>query len=339
MSDVENGIAAYERENSLRALHRDSGLWDNTLLERYATRQDLVAFVDETHRATPAGDVGYYGMSVVVFHADELPEIRRDLESIAGGGFWHSKEAFKDSFKRPRIGEMNEYIASRTAMPAIVFDVRGHEIADAQERAVRDVCLDRALRVLDAEGINDVVLDQFHESERHNVQLDQAIITSLRATGAVDEGMWMHHARMSEEHALWTADTVAWSVQRHHFGQQDRDSQHVAPLRDQLREIHAETGRSRPLPTAARVDLTGPEGRRPRRAPVYSLAQRVDAARVAAARPTTAEKPAGRGVAGQPVAARGNGRQQEQPPARPRQDPDMPKAPPVQRPEGPSRSL
>ena len=145
-SEVEDGIGEHLWREELRARHRDSGLWDDTLLERYTTRQDLVAFVDETHRATEDGQVGYYGLSAVVFHADDLPEIRRDLEEIAGGTFWHSKEAVKDQRLRGRIGDMNEYIAAKTAMPVVVFDVRDHEITEAQERAVRDVCLRGALR-------------------------------------------------------------------------------------------------------------------------------------------------------------------------------------------------
>lgn len=124
---------------------------------------------------------------------------------------------------------MNEYIAEKAERPAIIFDVRDHEIGPAEERGARDVCLGQALRHLSEQGINDVVLDQFSRIEQHNVQLDQAVLASLRATGAVDPEMWMHHARMSEEHALWRAYTVAWSVQRHYFGRQDWDSQHLAP--------------------------------------------------------------------------------------------------------------
>lgn len=312
MSDVEDGITEHLRQQELRAEHRASGLWDDTLLERYATRQDLVAFVDETHRATADGEVGYYGLSAVVFHADDLPEIRRDLEEIAGGTFWHSKEAFKEQRLRGRIGDMNEYIAAKTAMPAIVFDVRGHEITEAQERPVRDVCLKGALRVLDEQGITDAVLDNFPQSQQRNVSLDQAILHELREKGEVSEQMWMHHARMSEEHALWSADTVAWSVQRHHFGLQARDSQHVAPLSGRLQEVHALTGKRRELMMPPRADLAGRQGQRERRAPIHSLAQRVREVRAETI------SPAGRSAV-KPL--------------------DMPKAPPIQGPEGPSRSL
>lgn len=313
MSEVEDGIDEHLRREELRARHRDSGLWDDTLLERYTTRQDLVAFVDETHRATEDGQVGYYGLSAVVFHADDLPEIRRDLEEIAGGTFWHSKEAVKDQRLRGRIGDMNEYIAAKTAMPVVVFDVRDHEITEAQERAVRDVCLRGALRTLDEQGITDVVLDNFPQAQQRNVRLDQAIVHELRERGEVSEQMWMHHGRMSEEHALWSADTVAWSVQRHHFGTKARDSQHVAPLSGHLQEVHALTGKKRELRTAMRADLVGREGQRERRAPIHSLAQRVQQLRAQGSSPVS------------------------RPAAAPRLD--APKAPPVQGPEGPSRSL
>lgn len=312
MSELEQGIAEHLRQEQLRGRHRSSGLWDDTLLDRYATRGDFVAFMDETHRSTTTGDVAYYGLSAVVFHADDLPEIRRDLESIAGGNFWHSKEAFKDQRLRGRIAEMNEYIADRAALPAIIFDVRDHDISDVEERGARDVCLGRALRVLNEEGIRDVVLDQFAHIERHNVPLDQAILSGLRAAGTVDPAMWMHHARMSEEHALWSADAVAWSVQRHYFGQQDRDSQHVAPLRGHLREVHAQTGTPRQFEGAVPVAAARPDGRRERTAPIHRLARQID--RLRGGSPSAGATPPAAG-------------------------PDTPKAPPTWRPEGPSRSL
>lgn len=315
MSELEPGIAAHLRQEQLRSRHRNSGLWDDTLLDRYATRGDFVAFMDETHRATPTGDVAYYGLSAVVFHADDLPEIRRDLEEIAGGNFWHAKEAFKDQRLRDRIGQMNEYIAERAALPAIVFDVRDHDISDVEERGARDVCLGRALRTLDEEGIRDVVLDQFAHVERHNVALDQAILSGLRAAGTVDPAMWMHHARMSEEHALWSADTVAWSVQRHYFGQQDRDSQHVAALRGHLREVEAQTGAPRQFEDLPKTTAARPDGRRERTAPIYRLAKQVEILRNRKNPPGPESGP-----------TRGDGT-------------DTPKNPPVRGPEGPSRSL
>lgn len=41
MSDVEGELDKQVRLDQLRDRHRDSGLWDETLVERYATRQDL----------------------------------------------------------------------------------------------------------------------------------------------------------------------------------------------------------------------------------------------------------------------------------------------------------
>lgn len=305
-----------EEQLEVEARHRAhlaSGLRDEALLARYSRQPDLVAFVDETHRSTPSGDKGYYGISAVVFHAEELPQIRQDLTEIAGGPYWHSKDAFKDARQRPKIAEMNQYIADRAAMPAIVFEVRNYEVTDRNERGLRDICLDRALRELDSEQIRDVVLDDFPRTMGHQRKMDEAVLTRLRARELVDEGMWMRHARMGDEAALWSADTVAWSAQRHAFGTQLRDSAHLAPLRGKLREIHAETGRQRMLTAPSPLRTIGPSGRTERPAPIYSMANQVEAAR----------------------------RTAKAPPARPRSAtfPETPKAPPTQGPEGPSRSL
>lgn len=320
MSDVEKALAEQHEQNVLRAAHRNSGLWDDPLLERYVNRRDLVAFMDETHRALPNGQLGYYGMSAVVFHADDLPEIRRDLETIAGGSFWHAKEAAKSARDDYRIADMSSYIASRSDLPVMVFDMRPQEITESQERPVRDDCLRRAMQVLDEQGVTDVVLDQFPARFQHNVQLDQAVLRSLKATGAVDDQMWMHHARMSEEHALWSADTVAWAVQRHNYGTRASDSRHVAPLSGRLQEVHARSGVRVDLTTAPRADLAGSEGRVRRGAPITSMNDRLNAARRRAQ--------AGPGARSPRVVPGGQASRL-----------DMPKAPPIQGPEGPSRSL
>lgn len=319
MSDVERVLEVHLEEQRFRAEHRDSGLRDEVLLDRYAVQQDLVAFLDETHRSTPQGDAGYYGLSAVIFDSRDLPEIRRGLEHIAGGDFWHSKEAAKDQLTRGRIGDMNEFIAERSPMPIIVFDVRTTELTPEAERAARDLCLQRALRVLDREGIHDVVLDQFHHSEQHNVQLDHGVLSRLRATDQVDDSMWMHHAKMGEEHALWTADTVAWSVQRHYFGTRHWDSQHVAPLRGHLREIHAGTGVPSRLEIPSRTQLAGPSGRHERTSPIHRLNRQIENLRAGQGRRPSLPRRTAPGAAA---------------PA-----PDTPKAPPAWGPEGPSRSL
>lgn len=282
MNDVEGELNKQVRLDQLRDRHRDSGLWDETLVERYATRQDLVAFMDETHRVTSAGDQGYYGMSAVVFHADDLPELRREMEEIAGSTRWHAKEAARRPDKAPTIARMNECIADKSAFPVIVFEVRGHEIEGVEERAVRDICLERALKRLDSEGITDVVMDAFPAQFAQQMTQDQAVVERLRGTGGVDDGMWMHHASMAKEHALWSADSVAWSVQRHHFGERGRDSAHIEPLRGKVREIHAYTGAEQLIPIPSRMRVVPPFGNETRNAPIYDLNARVQASRQAA---------------------------------------------------------
>lgn len=308
MSEPNAAIQAHLEEQVKREQHRASGLWDDVLLDRYATRRDFVAFMDETHRALPDGQLGYYGISAVVFHADDLPKIRRDLETIAGGSFWHAKDIAKNAREAHRVADMASYIASESALPVMVFDMRPEEITENQERSVRDECLRRALQVLDEQMVTDVVLDQFPDRLKHNVQLDQAVLHSLKGAGAVDAHMWMHHARMSEEHALWSADTVAWAVQRHNYGSYASDSRHAAPLSGQLREVHARSGVSVQLTTAPTADLASPRGQVRRSAPILSMNARLNEAR---RRAQAARAPQA----------------------------DMPKAPPVQRLEGPSRSL
>ena len=115
--------------------------------------------------------------------------------------------------------------------------------------------------------------------------------------------------------ALWSADTVAWSVQRHYFGQQDRDSQHVAALRGHLREVEAQTGAPRQFDDLPKTTAARPGGRRERTAPIYRLAKQVEILRNRRSPPGPESGP-----------TRGDG-------------PATPKNPPTRGPEGPSRSL
>ena len=210
-------------------VHRDSGLWDETLAERYARNPDLVALVDETHRNRTDPDAGYYALSAVVFHADDLPALRRAAHEIAQGSYWHAKDFAKSPCKSPRIAQLNAYAAKHSALPVTVFQVKLEQIDRMEERAVRDQCLTGLLKHLNEEGIYDVVADSFPASLAHEQGRDQYVLEDLRAQRDVDARMWLYHARMGEEPALWVADSVAWSMQRHYFGEREGDSAHLAP--------------------------------------------------------------------------------------------------------------
>lgn len=259
--------------------HDRSGLADRTLMDRYVERRDLVAFVDETHRQAESGKSAYYGLAVTVFHADDLPEIRIDLRAIAGNTYWHATEAYQDLEQRGTIAQVNQYVAERTALPVAVFEVRNRNFSPADERAVRDACLDQTLRALDREFVTDVVMETFTASEAHNVDQDQFVLKKLRGAGVVSDEMWIHHASTGKERALWAPDAVAWSLQRHHFGQREGDSTHIAPLAGTLREVHAFTGAERVFPVVSPKAHT--DRRAARAMPLGALAAKVETARAA----------------------------------------------------------
>lgn len=302
---------------ALEQAHRTSGLRDETLIARYRDRRDLVAFLDETHRTLTNGKT-YYAMSAVVFHSDDLPALRDRFHDIAGGTFWHSVEAYRNPEMRPKIVEMSKEINARSALPIAVFDITTDNIAKQRtERAVRDRVLAQALKALDREGITDVVLDSFPADQARNIAADSRLLTRLRANGAVSDAMWLHHARMGDEHALWSADVVAWSVQRHVFGQEMRDSRFISPFAGRFQHVDAVTGQpiQTPIPQPSRMRM--PQGATVRALPFVTLDQRTQAARQASTLAAAAKDAAQHDILEGGIA----------------------KAPPIQGPKGPSQSL
>ncbi|MGQ4510702.1 hypothetical protein ACUH9X_08195 [Dermabacteraceae bacterium P13147] len=253
--------------------HRESGLLDEVLVDRYAHKGDLVAFIDETHRTTDRGELSYYGLSAVIFHADDLPEIRKELDAISGRGYWHAKEEHRRSHRWDDIERMSAYINEKAAKPIIIFDLKKGDLPEeADERKMRDYVLNSTLKHLNEEGIRDVVLDAFPKELSHNAEADKEILTRLQWNGSVDADMWMHHARMGEEHVLWSADTVAWAIQRSEFGWRENDSRFIAPLAPNLHHLHARTGLNVPpvvKPEAARRE------NQDRRPPVLDMQARI----------------------------------------------------------------
>ncbi|MBV7411450.1 hypothetical protein KRX56_01670 [Dermabacteraceae bacterium TAE3-ERU27] len=261
--------------------HLASGLLDETLLTRYSHVPDLVAFIDETHPSTDGGEVTYYGLSAVIFHADNLPEIRKELEAISGRGYWHAKDEFRRPGQKRKddIERMAAYINEKAAKPIVVFDLKKGELSEgADERKMRDYVLRSMLKHLNDEGIRDVVLDTFPKALSHNVEADKAILTRLQWDGSVDADMWIHHAQMRKEHALWAADTVVWAAQRSELGKREGDSRFIAPLAPNLHHMQARTGLKVPpvvQPEAVR------EANQKRRPPIFDMPTRIRQAREA----------------------------------------------------------
>ncbi|MGQ4495495.1 hypothetical protein ACUH95_00560 [Dermabacteraceae bacterium P13101] len=314
-----NDPRAQSEINAAMQAHRESGLLDEVLVDRYAHKGDLVAFIDETHRTTDRGELSYYGLSAVIFHADDLPQVRRDLEEIAEGKTWHAKDMYKISSRRESIERMAAYINEKAAKPIVVFDLKKGDLAqEADERKMRDEVLRSTLKHLNDEGIRDVVLDAFPARLKHNAEADALLLLSMKTDDQVDKAMWMHHARMGEEHALWSADTVAWAIQRSEFGWRENDSRFIAPMTPNLHHAHARTGLNVPpvvRPEAAR------RANQDRRPPVLDMQARIRQAKekLEKARRDSAAK---RGI-------------NTQPPAR---NLARPIAPPATRREGPTQS-
>lgn len=222
------------------------------------------AFVDESYRLPDQfqrGDIGFYEMTAVILEKSRFAELRDSLRALAGGNYWHTTEAFKDSPSSIRrmvdfVIEASEWNIVSVATP-IADGNDGLQSARAQ---VLSSLVTETTRGNGVHAVRGLVADNIRAvgSPTH----DQATMHRLRGAGNVSRHVQLRHARQGEEPLLWTADVTAWAIRRNLAV---ADGTYVVPLLDaeKLTTIEAQTGRPLVMkhpPTAAARS----RGQRPR---------------------------------------------------------------------------
>ncbi len=189
----------------------------------------MVAFIDESYRA-PSQAIGggsFYLLTAVLFPRAHLDAIRTSLETLSGGGRWHTTDEAQTELGRERIIKMSAQIAKCGAVVVAIQD--SIPAGDKNAEAARERCFEVLLSQLCGSGSLDpdglVVFERRRDSHQRNS--DNATIRSLRREGRIPQSLLVHPASPADETLLYAPDIAAWALRRAHTHD---ESQFIDPI-------------------------------------------------------------------------------------------------------------
>ncbi len=116
----------------------------DTLAEAYTRTRGPVAYLDESYQApdpviTTANT--FYIFTAVVVHHEDMDELRKGLEDIAGGRYWHTRDALAATKGRQQTEDMLGFLADGSEACVIAHrvpvDATDHDAEQARRACYR----------------------------------------------------------------------------------------------------------------------------------------------------------------------------------------------------------
>lgn len=187
------------------------------LVRAYANTAGAVAYLDETFHHGAAGADCFYVFTAVVVERAEMVDLRGELETIAGGSFWHTSDELLTEEGRKKAARMLDFLGKGPEVCVISHHTR---VADGDEdlEGARRACL-RGLAGKLSAGTDPVggridlmVLEE--RNPRNLSNLDRKNITVMRREGLIHRSMLAVLISPKFEHLLWLPDLVASAYRR-----------------------------------------------------------------------------------------------------------------------------
>lgn len=211
----------------------------DTLAEAYTRTRGPVAYLDESYQApdpviTTANT--FYIFTAVVVHHEDMDELRKGLEDIAGGRYWHTRDALAATKGRQQTEDMLGFLADGSEACVIAHrvpvDATDHDAEQARRACYRGMAMELARG---AEGKWDpvelLVLEQRNQKNFRNK--DRKNHSELVAEAKIPRHTRQIQVSPSLERLLWLPDVVSMAFRRtltHH----DRTSTLFEIVKDQV---------------------------------------------------------------------------------------------------------
>lgn len=178
-----------------------------------------VAFLDESYREINEheGESPFYLFTAVVVVPSDMAAMRKELQVIAGGGYWHTTEALQKEGGREKALQMLGYLAEGSD-PCVVAKHVSIDPIDVTLEDARAACLKALAIALTSEDnawgeqSNLLVLERRKNSTDRN--RDEKTFKDAKTAGLLPRNATMFQASPSFEKLLWLADVVSSAVRR-----------------------------------------------------------------------------------------------------------------------------
>lgn len=190
------------------------------LKDAYARTRGPVAYLDESYQAPdPVVSPGktFYIFTAVVVHPEDMDELRKGLETIAGGTWWHTNKALLATEGRQKTRHMLEFLADGSEACVIAHQVPV-EASDHDAEQARRACY-RGMAVELAHGsegkwdpVELLVLEERNQKNFRNK--DRKNHSELVTEAKVPRQTRQLQISPSFERLLWLPDVVSMAYRR-----------------------------------------------------------------------------------------------------------------------------
>lgn len=208
---------------------------EDMLQARYSrSKSESIIFVDESYQSSNDwAKKSHYLMTGVVVRQDEMEYMRKEMQGIVGGSYWHSTESFQTPNGRETFASLIDFIA--LGEEPLIVTMRKDIPADDQDmEKSRAECLIRLAQEVSifVPPVSMMVLEQRHEGWLRG--LDSKHISSGKSSGLIPRNFDMCQTSPSYEPLLWLPDTVAFALHRKITR---GEKEHVKPIEEAIKIV------------------------------------------------------------------------------------------------------
>lgn len=178
-----------------------------------------VAFLDESYREAGehANEFPFYIFTAVVVLPKDMEAMRKELEEIAGGHYWHTTEAMSEVGGRERTLEMLKYLADGDE-PCVIAKQINIATTEITLEDVRQACLKALSIALTSDQTpwalqtSLIILERRKESLDRN--RDEKTFRDAKTAKLVPRQANLFQTSPRYEKLLWLPDVVSSAVRR-----------------------------------------------------------------------------------------------------------------------------
>lgn len=188
--------------------------------EAYARTSGPVAYLDESYQAPDpivSPDKTFYIFTAVVIQRDDMEELRKGLETIAEGTWWHTTKAMLQGEGREKTKHMLEYLADGFEACVIAHQVPVDATDRDAEQARRSCYRGLAVELTGGapgkwDPVELLVLEERNQLNFRNK--DRKNHSELRSEKKIPRSSQLLQISPNFERLLWLPDVVSMAYRR-----------------------------------------------------------------------------------------------------------------------------
>lgn len=175
-----------------------------------------VAYLDESYSTPTQKGENFYILTAVIVAQPARDALRKGIEVIADGDYWHTTEVLQKPDGVAWAHDMLTYLCEGQEVCVVALN-EAVSADDKDGEVARQNCFERLLPSLekggtDHESVKLAILETRRERKQRNH--DDYMFNQMIKGGLLSESFRLRQASPADEHLLWLPDTVCSAVRR-----------------------------------------------------------------------------------------------------------------------------